>query len=86
MTTLAPSFLVRSSLFLQVTGLGWFQISARYHHQLMSYLPLRASEKLIYNFVNTLAPTFSIGSFFFLQVTRKTIKIDILYFLLLAST
>ena len=33
-----------------------------------------ASEKLMYNVVNTLAPTFSIGSSSFLQVTRTTIK------------
>ena len=33
-----------------------------------------ASEKLMYNVVNTLAPTFSIRSSSFLQVTRTTIK------------
>ena len=33
-----------------------------------------ASEKLMYNVVNTLALTFSIGSSSFLQVTRTTIK------------
>ena len=33
-----------------------------------------ASEKLMYNLVNTLVPTFSIGSSSFLQVTRTTIK------------
>ena len=32
-----------------------------------------ASEKLVYNVVNTLAPTISIGSTSFLQVTRTTI-------------
>ena len=33
-----------------------------------------ASEKLMYNVVNTLAPSFLIGSSPFLQVTRTTIK------------
>ena len=33
-----------------------------------------ASEKLMYNVVNTLAPSFLIGSSLFLQVTRTTIK------------
>ena len=33
-----------------------------------------ASEKLIYNDVNTLAPPFLIGSSSFLQVTKTTIK------------
>ena len=33
-----------------------------------------ASEKLMYNVVNTLAPTFDIGSSSFLQVTRTTLK------------
>ena len=33
-----------------------------------------ASEKLMYNVVNTLAPLFLIGSFSFLQIRRTTIK------------
>ena len=33
-----------------------------------------ASEKAMYNVVNTLAPSFLIGSSSFLQVTRTTIK------------
>ena len=33
-----------------------------------------ASEKLMYNVVNTLAPSFLIGSYAFLQVTRTTLK------------
>ena len=33
-----------------------------------------ASEKLVYNVVNTLAPSFLIGSSSFLQVTRTIIK------------
>ena len=33
-----------------------------------------ASEKLMYNVVNTLAPTFSIGSSSFFQITRTTLK------------
>ena len=33
-----------------------------------------ASEKSIYNVVNTLAPSFLIGSISFLQVTRTTVK------------
>ena len=33
----------------------------------------RASEKLMYSFVNTLAPSFLIGSSLFLQIRRTTI-------------
>ena len=33
-----------------------------------------ASEKLMYNVVNTLAPAFSIGSSSFFQITRTTLK------------
>ena len=44
-----------------------------YHHQPKSICPC-ASEKLMYNAVNTLAPSFSIGSSLFLQVTRTTIR------------
>ena len=33
-----------------------------------------ASEKLMYNVVNTLARSFKIGSFSFFQVTRTTLK------------
>ena len=44
-----------------------------YHHQPKSICPC-ASEKLMYNAVNTLAPSFSIGSSSFLQVTRTTIR------------
>ena len=33
-----------------------------------------ASEKLMYNVVNTLAPTFKIGSSSFFQVTQTTLK------------
>ena len=77
MTTLAPSFLIESSSFLQVTRTcmkAWMiQISARYLHRLRSYRPL-SSEKLIYNVVNTLEPSFLIGSSSVLRVTRTTRK------------
>ena len=76
--TLAPSFF--KSIILILAG-------NEYMHESLDELKFRpdtttysrvicpcASEKLMYNFVNTLAPTFSIGSLTFLQVTRKTIS------------
>ena len=77
MNTLAPSFLIRSSSFLQVKRTcmkAW--ISSNFD-QIPPPTPVIcpcASEKLIYNVVNTLAPSFLIGSSSFLQVTRTTIK------------
>ena len=75
MNTLAPSFLIQSSSFLQVTRTcmkAW--MSSNFGHippQIQSYLPLHiscTSGKMMYNVVNTLAPTFSIRSSSFLQV------------------
>ena len=83
MTTLAPSFLICSSLFLQVTrttiksrmgskfgriGPGTYELAA-----------LKCLEKSPYtyngrNVVTTLVPSFLDGSSSFLQITRPTIK------------
>ena len=83
MTTLAPSFLMCSSLFLQVTrttiksrmgskfsriGSGTYELAA-----------LERLEKSPYtyngrNVVTTLVPSFLDGSSSFLQITRPTIK------------
>ena len=60
MNTLATPFLNRSSSFLQVT-------------RTRVICPC-ASEKLMYNVVNTPAPLFFIGSSSFLQVRRTTIQ------------
>ena len=83
MTTLAPSFLVGSSLFLQVTRTP---IKSRMGSKLGSIrrrtYELAAVERLeksllTYNgrnVVTTLVPSFSNGSSSFFQVTRSAIK------------
>ena len=77
MNTLAPSFLNRSSSFLQVTRTcmkAW--ISSNFC-QIQSPTPelsaLACLKILMYNVVNTLAPLFLIGSSSYLQVTRASI-------------
>ena len=71
MNTLAPSFLIQSSSFLQVTCMkAWMSSN---FDQIPPPTP-DVSEKLMYNVVSTLAPSFLIGSSSFLQVTRTTIK------------
>ena len=78
MNTLAPSFLIRSSSFLQVVRIcmkAWMssnfgQIPQPTHSRVICPC---ASEKLTYNVVNTLAPLFLIGSSSYLQVMRTTI-------------
>ena len=83
MTTLAPSFLICSSLFLQVTrttiksrmGLkfdrirpGTYELAALEH---LEKSPKTYNGK---NVVTTLVPSFLDGSSSFLQITRPTIK------------
>ena len=81
MTTLAPSFLIESSLFLQVTRpcmKAWLD-ELKFWPNIISDSAVIcpwASETLIYN-LNTLAPSFLIGCSSFLQVTRTTIKFRI---------
>ena len=78
MNTLAPSFF--NLIILILAG-------NEVMHESLNYLKFRpdtttdprvicpcASEKLMYNVVNTLAPSFLIRSSSFLQVTRTTIK------------
>ena len=83
MTTLAPSFLIGSSLFLQVTrttiksrtgskfrkiGPGTYELAALEHLE-KSLLTYNGR-----NVVTTLVPSFLDGSSSFLQITRPTIK------------
>ena len=83
MTTLAPSFLIGSSLFLQVTrttirsriGLKFGKIGP-VNYELAA---LERLEKSPYtycgrNVVTTIVPSFLDGSSSLLQVTRQTIK------------
>ena len=83
MTTLASSFLIGSSLFLQVTrttiksrmGLKFGKIGPETYE----LAALERLEKSPYtyngrNVVTTLVPSFSDGSSSFLQITRPTIK------------
>ena len=79
MTTLAPSFLIGSSLLLQVTRtpiksrmgskLGSIQ---RRIYELAAHECLKKSPKTY--IVTTLVPSFSNGSSSFLEVTRSAIK------------
>ena len=83
MTTLAPSFLIGSSLFLQVTrttiksrmgskfgkiGPGTYELAA------LERLEKSPSTYNGRNVVTTLVPSFLCGSSSFLQITRPTIK------------
>ena len=83
MTTLAPSFLICSSLFLQVTrttiksrmgskfgriGPGTYELAAL---ERLEKSPLTYRGR---NVVTTLVPSFFDGSSLFLQITRPTIK------------
>ena len=77
MNILAPSFLNRSSSFLQVTrtcieSLNDFKFWPDTTTNSRVICPC-ASEKLMYYVVSTLASSFLIGSSSFLQVTRTTI-------------
>ena len=74
-STLAPSFLIAYSSYLQVTSSQFGQIGPR-------TVELAALERLVKspwtyngrNLVNTLAPSFLIGSSSFLQVSRTCMK------------
>ena len=78
MNTLAPSFLIRSSSFLQVTMTCMQAWMISNFDQIPPPTPelsaLARLKKLMYNVVNTLAPSFLIGSSSFLQEMRTTIK------------
>ena len=77
MNTLAPSFLIGSSSFLQVTitdmhKLDEFEFRRDPTTDYGVSCPW-ASEKSMYFVVNTLAPSFLIESSLFMQVRRTTI-------------
>ena len=83
MTTLAPSFLICSTLFLQVTRTiiksrmgSRFGIIRLGTYELAALERLEKSYRLIMgvNVVTTLVPSFLDGSSSFLQITRPTIK------------
>ena len=76
MVTLAPSFLIGSSSFLQVTRI----CIKTYMSSNLGQIPLLTTElatlerlKLLFNLVATLAPSFLIGSSIF-HVMRTTVK------------
>ena len=81
-STLAPSFLIGSSSYLQITRTSIIsQMSSNYSQILPRTVELAALERLkkshTYNgenLVSTLVPSFLIGSSSVLQVTRTTIK------------
>ena len=82
-STLAASFLIGSSSYLQVTRTSIIsQTSSNFDQiqprtaELAALEPLKNSHRLIMgeNPVSTLAPSFLIGSSSFLQVRRTTIK------------
>ena len=72
MNTLAPSFLILAGNEDMHESLDEFKFRPDTNTNSRVICPC-ASEKLMYNVVNTLAPSFLIGSSF-LQVTRTTIK------------
>ena len=77
MNTLAPSFLNRSSFILAGNAdmherLDEFKFRPDTTTNSRVICPC-ASEKMMYNIVNTLVPSFLIGSSSFLQVTMTTI-------------
>ena len=71
MNTLAPSFLNQSSSYLQHKSLDEFKFWPDTAANSRVICP-GASEKLMYNVVNTLAPLFLIGSSSFFQVRRSS--------------
>ena len=77
MNTLAPSFLIRSSSFLQVTRTcmkAWMSSNLRPDTTTnFRVICPCASKKLMFNVVRTLAPSFLIGSSSYLQVMRTSI-------------
>ena len=76
-STLAPSFLIGSSSFLQVTRTiikAWMGSNLGKIPPLTSELAaLERLKKMSYNLVSTLAPSFLIRSSSYLQVTRTSI-------------
>ena len=83
MTTLTPSFLIGSSLFLQVTKTtikSWMGSKlGSIRRRTYELAALERLEKSPYTYnerkvVTTLVPSFSNGSSSFLQATRSTIK------------
>ena len=83
MTTLAPSFLIGSSLFLQVTRKtikSWMGLKlGSIRRRTYELAALERLEKSPYtyngrNIVTSLVPSFFYGSSSFLQVTRSAIK------------
>ena len=83
MTTLAPSFLICSSLFLQVTRttikprMGWKFGRIRPGTYKLAAIECLEKSPQTYNgrnVVTTLVPSFLDGSSSFLQITRPTIK------------
>ena len=78
MNTLAHSFLIRSSSFLQVTRTcieAWMSLNVLPDTTTNSRVICPCvSKKLMYNVRNTLAPIFSIGSSLFFQVRRTALK------------
>ena len=77
MNILAPSFLIESSLFLQVSRTCIKALVSSNFNQIRSLtteLPALERLKSVYIVLNTLAPSILIGSSSFLQVTRITIK------------
>ena len=76
MNTIAPSFLIASSSYLQVTRNPYvsdeFEIRPDRTKDCGVICPW-ASEKMMYNVVSTLAPLFLIGSSSYWQVMRTSI-------------
>ena len=76
-STLAPSFLIGSSLFLQVTRTTiktWMSSNfGRIQFLISELAALERLKKTTYNLVTTLAPSFLIGSSSYFQVTRRCI-------------
>ena len=73
MSTVAPSSLIRSSSFLQVTTCmkAWTSLN---FGQIPPPTPELSALACLKNLLNTLAPTFLIGSSLFFQVMRTTLK------------
>ena len=73
---LVPSFLIRSSSFLQVTRTAikaWMSLNLGGISPLTVELAAVERLKKTYKLVSTIAPSFLFGSSSFLQVTRETI-------------
>ena len=74
MNTLAPSFLIQSSSFLQVTRTcmkAWMSSNFGQIPSTPELSALCTSERLTFNVVNTLVPLFLIVSSSYLQLSSK---------------